>query len=227
MDTSGPFIRWRLYVHRGRHNGIQVIYRRVDSEPGSVRSSCLSAACGSLWLRNHCPYSRPANIPGASARRCTHHLLCKKYEILWFITAGTKLGQGNIFTDVCLSTGGVCLSTCWDKHPPRADTPPPRPDPFRAHTPDQTPPEQTPPNQNPPLPDTPRDQNPPPPDQTPLGADTPLDQTPPEQTHPPDQTPPGKQTPAYGQRAAGTHPTGMHSCSHLLFITRLRFFSIV
>ena len=24
--------------------------------------------------------------------------------------------------------------------------------------------------------------------------------------------PPGKQTPAYGLRAAGTHPTGMHSC---------------
>ena len=31
---------------------------------------------------------------------------------------------------------------------------------------------------------------------------------------PPDQAdpPPGKQTAAYGQRAAGTHPTGMHSC---------------
>ena len=60
------------------------------------------------------------------------------------------------------------------------------------------------------------------------GADTPpwtrhpQDQTP---THPWDQippswdqmppradTPPGKHTPAYGQRAAGTHPTGMHSC---------------
>ena len=34
-----------------------------------------------------------------------------------------------------------------------------------------------------------------------------------EQTRPPrEQTPPGKQTPAYCQRAAGTHPTGMHSC---------------
>ena len=29
--------------------------------------------------------------------------------------------------------------------------------------------------------------------------------------------PPGKQTPAYGLRAAGTHPTGMHSCYYLLF----------
>ena len=34
------------------------------------------------------------------------------------------------------------------------------------------------------------------------------------QTPPWDQadTPPGKQTPAYGLRAASTHPTGMHSC---------------
>ena len=31
--------------------------------------------------------------------------------------------------------------------------------------------------------------------------------------HPPgSRHPPGKQTPAYGQRASGTHPTGMHSC---------------
>ena len=41
--------------------------------------------------------------------------------------------------------------------------------------------------------------------------------TPPEQTppSPPAGRPPpsGKQTPAYGQRAAGTHPTGMHSCN--------------
>ena len=60
--------------------------------------------------------------------------------------------------------------------------------------------------------DTPQDQ-----------ADTPQDQaeTPPDQAdtppgpgrHPPNQAdPPGKQTPAYGLRAAGTHPTGMHSC---------------
>ena len=36
--------------------------------------------------------------------------------------------------------------------------------------------------------------------------------------HPPPQTrhhPPRKQTPAYGQRAAGMHPTGMHSCVKL------------
>ena len=44
----------------------------------------------------------------------------------------------------------------------------------------------------------------------PPGADTPSrEQTPPTR----EQTPPsGKQTLAYGLRAAGTHPTGMHSC---------------
>ena len=37
---------------------------------------------------------------------------------------------------------------------------------------------------------------------------TPRDGEPPRMENPP----PGKQTPAYGLRAAGTHPTGMHSC---------------
>ena len=46
----------------------------------------------------------------------------------------------------------------------------------------------------------------------------PPQQTSPAQSRPrQEQTPPGadpplKQTAAYGQRAAGTHPTGMHSC---------------
>ena len=33
---------------------------------------------------------------------------------------------------------------------------------------------------------------------------------------PPDGDPPGKQTTGYGLRAAGTHPTGMHSCLKLI-----------
>ena len=67
--------------------------------------------------------------------------------------------------------------------PPGADTPP---DQAANFPPDQTPWDQAHP--------------------APSGADT-LDQTPPR-----DQAPPRKQTPAYGQWAAGTHPTGMHSC---------------
>ena len=87
-------------------------------------------------------------------------------------------GQGNVFTGVCLSTGGegVCLSVCWDAIPP-------------------------------------------------LDGGTPQVETPPDGEHPPgwrtppdgEPPPPGKQTPAYGLRAAGTHPTGMHSCFHNCF----------
>ena len=119
-----------------------------------------------------------------------------------------------------LFTGGVavCLSACWDTTPPRSRPPQAR-YPPRADPPEQTAPEQTPPPQSrhPPGPDTPRSRHPqsrhhPPP--TPTGADTPHGSR-----HPPEQTPlgadrppPGKQTPAYGLlRAAGTHPTRMHS----------------
>ena len=50
--------------------------------------------------------------------------------------------------------------------------------------------------------------DPPPPE-----ADTPWEQAPPWSRHPPGaDTPPRQQTPAYGQWAAGTHPTGMDSC---------------
>ena len=53
------------------------------------------------------------------------------FDVCHFLPAATKLGQGNIFTGVCLSTGGrgVCLSACWDipprtrQTPPGADTP--------------------------------------------------------------------------------------------------------
>ena len=59
---------------------------------------------------------------------------------------------------------------------------------------------------------------------TPWEGGTPQEQTPPWEGAPPqkeappqEQTPPGKQTLAYGQRAAGTHPTGMHSCLLKMF----------
>ena len=88
----------------------------------------------------------------------TTNLLCSSE----YLSAATKLGQGNIFRSVCQEfcpRGGGCLPAS----PPRADPPPP-----------------------------PR-------------ADT----------HPP----------AYGQRAAGTHPTGMHSCC-LCNLFRQFFFKI-
>ena len=59
------------------------------------------------------------------------------------LPAATKLGQGNIFTSVCLSTGGgVCLSACWDTHPPRGRHPPRTRHPLGSQTPPRR--EQTP-----------------------------------------------------------------------------------
>ena len=83
-----------------------------------------------------------------------------------FLTAATKLGQGNIFTSVCLSTGGEgCLPQCMLGCPPRADQAPPR--------------EQTPPRSRPPWEQTPPGADPPGSRTHPPGADTPPEQNPP------------------------------------------------
>ena len=82
-------------------------------------------------------------------------------------------------------------------YPPRAD---PR---DQAPPPEQTPPgTRHPPGEDPPGTRHPPGADPP----SPLGPGTPRTRQPP---------PPGKQTAAYGQRAAGTHPTGRHSCYRL------------
>ena len=101
-------------------------------------------------------------------------------------------GQGNVFTGVCLSTGGegVCLSACWDARPPRTRQPPP---PGSGRPPwDQADPPGT--------------------RQTPLGPGRPpwIRQIPPDQAGPPwdqvDPPPPGtRQTPpGSGRRPPGS-----------------------
>ena len=133
---------------------------------------------------------------------------------LQFLPAATKLGQGNIFTGVCLSTGGGGVSASVhagiyppeqtppqpDTHTPRPDTPPdqtppPRPEtptPPRAGPPDQT---RHPPEQTPPGPDThPRADTPSPQTRHTPGPETPWEQTPPEHT-PPGPDTPQEQTP--------------------------------
>ena len=62
------------------------------------------------------------------------------------LQAATNLGQGYVFTRVCDSVHrGVCLSACWDTHPPGPDQtpqeqtpsrtrPPPGPDPLQDQT---------------------------------------------------------------------------------------------
>ena len=115
------------------------------------------------------------------------------------ITARKRsLGQGNIFTPVCHSVhrGGVCLSACWDTthwtmHPLPLDHAPP----GTMHPSSTcTPPDHAPPPNRPCTTPTPRDHAPPP---------TPRDHAPPPAT---------EHTWRHGQRAGGTHPTGMHSC---------------
>ena len=147
-------------------------------------------------------------------------------------------GQGNIFAPVCHSGpgGGVV------QYPLRADTPQSRHSPQSRHPPEQTPPRSRhPPEQTPPRADTPQGRHspeqthPPGADPPPPRADTPQEQTPPGSRQPRADTPLGadtppgsrhpsrKQTLAYGQWAAGTHPTGMHSC----FLIKLLLFSKV
>ena len=69
-----------------------------------------------------------------------------------FLPTATKVGQGNIFTGICLSAGGrgVCLSACWDM-PNRPDTNPPRSRPLEQTHPPRSrhPPEQTTPGSRP------------------------------------------------------------------------------
>ena len=95
-----------------------------------------------------------------------------------------KLGQGNIFTSVCLSTEGEgwCLPQCmlgypWDLTPPWEQTPLGA-DPLGVDPPgSRHHPEQTPPGSRPP-------QSRHPPEQTPPRS------RPPRSRHPPEQTPP-------------------------------------
>ena len=87
----------------------------------------------------------------------------------WLLPAATKLGQGNIFTGVCLSTGGGegCLPQCMLGYTPLDQAEPPDqadpPGPSRPLRTRQTPPDQA---------DPPRPGRPPRAD-NPLGADTP------------------------------------------------------
>ena len=114
----------------------------------------------------------------------------------FLVTSRNKVVAKVIFLhlSVILFTGGVCQG----KPPLPGRIPPPHqgePPPARENpTARENPPDQTPPaRENPP-------QTRPPP---PLGT---------RPSPPGTRPPPRKQTPAYDQRAAGTHPTGMHSC---------------
>ena len=60
-------------------------------------------------------------------RNHSHQTVAKSKAICHVYRPQWSCGQGNVFTDVCLSTGGegVCLSACWDAIPPNQADPPP------------------------------------------------------------------------------------------------------
>ena len=127
-----------------------------------------------------------------------------KYDYFYLITGRNEVVAKVMFLhmSVILLTGGGSPET-----PPRTRENPPGPG--------RTPPTK----ENPPgTRENPPDQGEPPgPGRTPPGPGrTPPDQgePPPTRENPPGtrENPPGKKTAAYGQWAAGTHPTGMHSC---------------
>ena len=113
----------------------------------------------------------------------------EQYASYWnaiLLPPTTKLGQGYVFTGMCDSVHrGVSASVHAGIPPPWEQTPPP--------------PEQTPRSRHPSEADTPRADISP-------GADTPL---------PGADTPGTEHAGRYGQRAGGTHPTGMQSCYYI------------
>ena len=134
-----------------------------------------------------------------------------------------SLGGYLVWPGGCTWSGpGVYLVWSWRGV---CQVPPPGPDPPRPGTFPQT--RHTPLGPGtPPRPDTPRrpDQTPPwdqvhpPRPDTPPGTRSPLDQTPPPTGT--RFTPPlEQQTPEYSLQAAGTHPTGMHSCCNWFHLT--------
>ena len=129
---------------------------------------------------------------------------------MFLLPPATMLGQGYVFTGICHSVnrGGVPDQV----HPPRTRYTPQ----DQVHPPGPGAPAQT--------RYTPQDQvlHPPGTRYTPLGPGTPprTRYTPQDQVHPPR---PGTPSPSaehagrYGQRAGGTHPTGMQSCCKVYF----------
>ena len=140
------------------------------------------------------------------------------FRCLIFTARKRSLGQGNIFASVCHSVHrGEYLTSprdleqtppgTWIRHPPNqvhppgADTPQDQVHPRSRHPPDQV----HPPRTKYTTPDLPGPGTPPGTRYTPsLGPGT-----------PPDAEHAGR----YGQHAGGTHPTGMQSCSFLIWTT--------
>ena len=126
------------------------------------------------------------------------------YSCLWFCPWGGSLAGRT-----------PCKETPWQGDPSRQGEPPPHPPsretPLARRPPTRETPWQggPPGRENPPGKEAPLARRPPRQGEPPLAGRPPSRENPPWQGGPPWQGDP----PAYGQWAAGTHPTGMHSCS--------------
>ena len=124
----------------------------------------------------------------------------------WFITGRNEVVAKVMFLQVCVWPQGGRVSA--SVHAGMPDPPTRQTPPDQADTPPPPRTKQTPngPGRSPPrLGRHPHADTPPPRDQA--------------------DTPPRKQTPAYGLRAAGTHPAGMHSCVELKTVGKSKEFS--
>ena len=168
-------------------------------------------------------------VPTKKVMLCKDHLIStferqKQQQHRKHVITVNEVGEGYVFTPVCLSTGGVCLSACWDTTPLEQ-----RPHHSRhPHpTPNQEPQKQTPPKQTPPQTRHPLQSRPSP------GPGTPPNR------HPPDQAPPQQTATVAGRYASywnaflfrnETWVTVPHNCLILeisVIISTYRFISVV
>ena len=134
-----------------------------------------------------------------------------------YLPAATKLWPRLCFYSClwfCPQGGSLAGRTPLAGKTPRQGGPPGRETPWQGGPRQGEPPWQgePPSRENPPGKETPLARRPP------WQGEPPQQREPPQQEEPPGkENPPGRETPpAYGQWAAGTHPTGMHSCCLLL-----------
>ena len=150
--------------------------------------------CPQIWLSVHvdCEDKLSLIVYRIVARFCNSHWAYYKTIYLQFFDLPQRSWGKVMFSagrthDDSVSQGGVCLSACWDTHPPGGDYPPEL--------------------------DTPREHDTPPRADTPL-EQTPLlliADTSPQSIDPP-PLPSEHCWEIRSIRAGGTHPTGMQSC---------------
>ena len=192
MIALNDCLEWLVMVLMKKQQCNKLVISSKIKETSGICWFCLYPRCWRKSSRSDCQYGRWQK-KGRDAlinSPIFHHIKNLNNSGVWIIFTGRNEVVAKVMflhMSVILLTGGV------SGEPPPGPGRPPPPPPGTRQTPPPRPGRNTPgPGRHHSLPD----QGGTPPDQ----ADT---------TSPP----PGKKTAAYGQWAAGTHPTGMHSCA--------------